>query len=168
MRSIFRSDRPGFMRKTCFSPFKPYLQLRGTLPSNISMLWKCIHGKSATVAGRKTDKYISPRSKSFHYLLLLQQQLFITTFFLTATSEFVKRHNTNLCIGLVTKQLVWHNRTLQSDWRTLYRLRGTKRCMTVLPDPLSIFQKRSGHETSLMRSISSSNQPTLFLLSEYS
>ena len=23
-----QSDRPGFMRKTCFSPFKPYLQLR--------------------------------------------------------------------------------------------------------------------------------------------
>ena len=23
-----RSDRPGFMHKTCFSPFKPYLQLR--------------------------------------------------------------------------------------------------------------------------------------------
>ena len=30
-----RSDRPGFMRKTCFSPFKPYLQLRQTLLSNI-------------------------------------------------------------------------------------------------------------------------------------
>ena len=30
-----RSDRPGFMRKTCFSPFKPYLQLRQTLHSNI-------------------------------------------------------------------------------------------------------------------------------------
>ena len=29
-----RSDRPVFMRKTCFSPFKPYLQLRQTL-SNI-------------------------------------------------------------------------------------------------------------------------------------
>ena len=28
----------------------------------ISMLWKCIRGKSASVAGRKTDKYISPRS----------------------------------------------------------------------------------------------------------
>ena len=30
-----RSDRPVFMRKTCFSPFKPYLQLRQTLLSNI-------------------------------------------------------------------------------------------------------------------------------------
>ena len=29
------SDRPGFMRKTCFSPFNPYLQLRQTLCSNI-------------------------------------------------------------------------------------------------------------------------------------
>ena len=34
-RTQQRSDRPGFMRKTCFSPFKPYLQLRGTLLSNI-------------------------------------------------------------------------------------------------------------------------------------
>ena len=38
----------------------------------ISMLWKCIRGKSATVAGRKTDKCISSRSESFCYLLLLQ------------------------------------------------------------------------------------------------
>ena len=30
-----RSDRPGFMRKTRFSLFKPYLQLRQTLLSNI-------------------------------------------------------------------------------------------------------------------------------------
>ena len=30
-----RSDRPGFMRTTCFSPFKPYLQLRQTLLNNI-------------------------------------------------------------------------------------------------------------------------------------
>ena len=30
-----RSDRPGFMRKTRFSLFKPYLQLRETLLSNI-------------------------------------------------------------------------------------------------------------------------------------
>ena len=42
----------------------------------ISMLWKCIRGKTATVAGRKTDEYISPRSESFRYFLLLQQQLF--------------------------------------------------------------------------------------------
>ena len=33
-RTQQRSDRPGFMRKTCFSPLKPYLQLRETL-SNI-------------------------------------------------------------------------------------------------------------------------------------
>ena len=33
-----RSDRPVFMRKTCFSPFKPYLQLRQTLLSNIYAL----------------------------------------------------------------------------------------------------------------------------------
>ena len=38
----------------------------------ISMLWKCIRGKSATVAGRKTDKCISSKSESFRYLLLLQ------------------------------------------------------------------------------------------------
>ena len=38
----------------------------------ISMLWKCIRGKSASVADRKTDKCISPRSESFRYLLLLQ------------------------------------------------------------------------------------------------
>ena len=42
----------------------------------ISMIRKCIRGKSATVAGRKTDEYISPRSESFRYLLLLQKQLF--------------------------------------------------------------------------------------------
>ena len=33
-RTQQRSDQPGFIRKTCFSPFKPYLQLRGTLLSN--------------------------------------------------------------------------------------------------------------------------------------
>ena len=44
--------------------------------SRISMLWKCIRGKSATVAGRKTDECISPRSESFRYLLLVPQQLF--------------------------------------------------------------------------------------------
>ena len=42
----------------------------------ISMLWKCICGKSATVAGRKTDECISPRSESFRYLILVQQHLF--------------------------------------------------------------------------------------------
>ena len=40
-----RSDRPGFMRKTSFLPFKPYLQLRETLFLAISMLWECIRGK---------------------------------------------------------------------------------------------------------------------------
>ena len=71
VRSITRyvgteqSDRPGFMHKTRFSPFKPYTCSSDKLLA-ISMLWKCIRGKSATVAGRKTDKYISPRSESFH------------------------------------------------------------------------------------------------------
>ena len=50
------------MRKTCFSPFKPYLELRETLLSNIYAVWKCIRGKSATVAGRKADECISPKA----------------------------------------------------------------------------------------------------------
>ena len=68
-----RPERSGFMCKTCFLPFKPYLQLTETLLSNIYVYpWqKCYW------AGRKTDKCISPRSESFLYLLLLhQQQLF--------------------------------------------------------------------------------------------
>ena len=50
------------VRKTSFSPFKSYLQLRETLLSN--MLWNCIRGKSATGDGWKTDECISPRSES--------------------------------------------------------------------------------------------------------
>ena len=30
-----QSDWPEFMRRMCFSPFKPYLHLRGTLFNNI-------------------------------------------------------------------------------------------------------------------------------------
>ena len=45
--------------------------------------------------------------------------------------SFVKWQNTNLCIGLVTKWLTWRNWILQSDWRALYRLCGTNRCMAV-------------------------------------
>ena len=50
VRTIIRtewSDRSVFMRRMCFLPLKPYLQLRGTLLNYISMLWKCIHGKSS-------------------------------------------------------------------------------------------------------------------------
>ena len=50
--------------------------------------------KVLTVACRKTDECISPRSDSFRYLALLQQQLIDTIFFL---SNIVKWHNTNLC-----------------------------------------------------------------------
>ena len=86
-----RSDPPGFMRKTCFSPLKPYLQLRGTLLSNIYAVE--MHVASATVAGRKTDEYISHRSESFpRYLLLLQQQLF-------TSRSFSQQHQT--MIGII-------------------------------------------------------------------
>ena len=59
-----RSDRPGFMHKHV-SRHSSHICSSDKLLA-ISMLWKCIRGKSATVAGRKTDEYISPRSESFH------------------------------------------------------------------------------------------------------
>ena len=78
----------------------------------ISMLWKCIRGKSATVAGRKTDKCIPPRSKSFRYLLLVQQRCF-------RSHSFSQQHQTwsQLCQTAqhqlvhrsVTKRLTWRN-----------------------------------------------------------
>ena len=55
--------------------------------------------------------------------------------------SFVKQHNKFLCIGWAMKRLTWRNWTLQSDWRALYRPRGTNRCMALLPDPFSIFPK---------------------------
>ena len=138
-----RSDQPGFMCKTCFLPFKPYLQLRETL-SNISILWKSNCGKNATVAGRKTDECISPRSESFCYLLLLQQLLFRPHSYSQqhqTRSELCQMAQHQLKHRLVTKRLTWRNWTLQSDWRALYRLHGTNRGMAVLPDPFSISPK---------------------------
>ena len=98
------------------------------------MLWKCICGKSATVASWKTDKYISPRSERFCYLLLLQKQIF-------RPHSFSQQHQTwsELCQTsqhqlVITKWLMWRNWTLQSDWRGLYRPRWTNCCIAVLPD----------------------------------
>ena len=81
---------------------------------------------------------------------------FYIPFFLSATSDTIRAlsngttQNKNLCIGWVTKRLTWRSWTLQSDWRALYRPRGTNHCMAVLPDPFSIFPKGSGHEARMM------------------
>ena len=50
------------VRKTCFLPFKSYLQLRETLLSNIYAV-ELHPWQSTTVAGRKIDECISPRSE---------------------------------------------------------------------------------------------------------
>ena len=134
-----RSDRPVFMRKTCFSPFKPYLQLRQTLLSNIYALemhpWQkryCSWSENWRIHLFKKRKLPLPSFAS------------VATFYLSLSNtrhdhSFVKRHNTNLCIDRTSR--TWRNWTLQSDWRALYRPRGTNRCMALLPDPFSIFPK---------------------------
>ena len=68
--------------------------------------------KKATVADRKTDEWISLRSESFRYLLLLQQQLFRPHSFSQqhqSWSELCQttQHQCNLCIGSVAKRLTW-------------------------------------------------------------
>ena len=71
-----RSDEPECKRRICFSPFKPYLQLRETLLNN--------------------------RSKSFSYLPSLQQQLFRPHFFLLQHQSIVKQNSTSMCTDLIT------------------------------------------------------------------
>ena len=111
--------------------------------SAVSMLWKCIHGKSASVADWKTDKCISPRSESSATSFCFSNNFLgpiLSLSNIRHDQSFVKQHNTNLCIWLVTKRLAWRNWTLESDRCTAQTTR-TNYCMAVLPDPVAIFPK---------------------------
>ena len=101
LSTMLEQDRPGFMGKTCFSPFKLYLHTSGKLFLAIFMLWKCIRAKSSYHSWSENWRmYLSPRIESFRYCLLLQQQLFRPHFFLSAAwSECCQ---TAQHIGLVT------------------------------------------------------------------
>ena len=142
-RTQQRSDWPGFMRKTCLSPFKPYLQLRGTLLSNIYAVEMHPWQKCYCSWTENWRIHLSQKRK-----LPLLPFASVTTF---RPHSFSQQHQTwselcqtaqhHLVHRSVTKRLTWRNWTLQSDWRALYRPRGTNHCMAVLPDPFSIFPK---------------------------
>ena len=98
------SDRPGFMHKTHFSPFKPYLQLRQTLPSKIYAVEMHLWQKCYCSWPENWRIHLSQKRK-----LLLPPFASVTTFrpqfFLLATSELCQMHSTNLCIDLITYTL---------------------------------------------------------------
>ena len=88
-----RSDWRGFMHKTRFSPFKPYLQLRQTLLSNIYAVEMHPWQKCYCSWSENWRIHLSQKRK-----LPLRPQ-----FFLLATSELCQMHSTNLCIDLNTE-----------------------------------------------------------------
>ena len=123
-----QSDRLEFMRRMCFPPFKLYLELRETLLNNIYTVkmqpmarvptivasspgsFPLPHAggnepgdeakepgyEATTIAGQKTDECISLRTTSLCF------SNYILDAFSWQHQSVVKRHNTNLCVALIT------------------------------------------------------------------
>ena len=142
-----QSDCLEFMHRMCFPPFKLYLELRETLLNNICAVKMQPMARVPTIAGQKTDEYISLRSKSFHYTSLCFSNNILDAFSWqccqTAQQKLVRSFD-----YIAINVTYW---TLQFDWRAAQSVL-TNQCMAVLPDPalLDFSERRVGTRLGLV------------------